>query len=125
MSIDIPGRGKAGEAVPPVEPDDLKAVCRIAREHHESGRGRHVVLGQGVFEAVCSKGANAGAVTYRAMFLGLLPFLVSDARKDKPDEALYQVMAKIPMEWIGCEERQHPPFNLEELSKRLSEARSV
>jgi hypothetical protein len=117
------GRGKPGTQVPPVSPADLKAACQIAAEHYARTQGRQIAIGMGVFQAMCSEGADLHAVTYRAMFIGLLPCIVPDVCQGERDEALYRVMAEIPMQWIGAEERQGPPFDESDFRRRLSAAR--
>lgn len=56
--------GKPGEAVPEVDPEDLKALWREQQKIQAMHPGQHAT-GIDVMKAVCKPGSNVEAVWYR------------------------------------------------------------
>jgi hypothetical protein len=113
--------GAPGTPVPPVDPEDVKAVWMLGQETKTAHPGETVGIGVEIFERTCNPGANIPAVTYRAgmaaMFLGHAPEL-----QEKLD-ALFQTAATIPMEWLGVGiVRRGLPFDADDFVRRVREA---
>ncbi len=110
-----------GTPVPPVDPEDVKAVWMLGQEVKKDHPGQNVGIGVEIFERTCKPGANIRAVTYRAgmiaMFLRVAPEL-----QDKLD-AVFRAAAEIPMEWIGVGIVQHGwTFDPNDFMRRVREA---
>jgi len=94
--------GKPGEAVPTVDAADIKALWKfqqeLAAQHPDSG----VAIAIGVINHICSPGADARAVSYRAGMLGLLHNLIKPAfAGSEPTESAFKVAARMELKWMG------------------------
>jgi hypothetical protein len=117
--------GEAGESVPEVDPDDLKAIWQIGEELQANHSGVKAV-GVEVMKQACKPGANIEATWYRSSIVWMLTHVAQQQltpwlRDGKVDDAVFRVMASIPMEWVGSEVKQSLPFNVEEFLRRLNE----
>ena len=123
-----PFGGKAGEAVPEVDADDVKAVWRQYRELQDRHPGQHVAIGLEVLKSVCKDGANVEAVCYRQVQLDIVKILaeqnaIPQASMDLLTEggefkdSAFEAIAKIPMKWIGSGQRQGFPFDMAQFIK--------
>lgn len=63
--------GKPGEAVPAVDPDDLKSVWQI-RKYVQDHPGERIAVDVGLIEQACKPGANIAAVSYRSNFIRVM-----------------------------------------------------
>ena len=118
--------GEAGEPVPTVDPEDLKAVFEVYRDEAKNNPDVKT-LAMGVFAQVCKPGADTQALWFRCAMLQLFISIVPEAElspwvKDGlPDDAMFREMARIPMEWMGVGvSRRGPPFDLDELMRRVT-----
>jgi hypothetical protein len=81
--------------------------------------------GDGVYKSVCSPGADALSVWYRASMLALTikmrPDLLAPWIRDgQPDDAVFEVAATFPMEKMRTGiVREGLPFDVEEFVKRI------
>ena len=86
--------------VPAVKPDDLKSVWRLFGDMKARDSG---AAGDSVYKSVCSPGADALSVWYRASVLALIIKMRSDLLapwicEGQPDNAVFEVAATFPME---------------------------
>ena len=111
--------------VPAVKPDDLKSVFRLFLDMEARNPGQSQAAGGSVYKSVCSPGADALSVWYRASMLTLALKMTPDLlapwiHDGQPNDAVFEVMATFPMEKmrIGIV-RQGLPFDAEEFVKRI------
>jgi len=120
--------GEAGEQVPQVDPEDVKAAWEVGRDMQTRHPGGQYAIGVRVFEAACKPGANIPAVCYRGMMLGTVTRHAQDQvspwlKEGKPDDVVFRAIAQVPMEWMGIGvERKGLPFDFEEFMRRVREA---
>jgi hypothetical protein len=116
--------GKAGESVPKVSPDDIRAVFKLQKEVAEGHPGQSVGIGASLYENCCSKGADIAAVWYRSAFLQMM---VAQGKElapwiddGQPNDVLVRAIAEIPMKWIGRGvEHKGLPFDQDDFMRRL------
>lgn len=118
--------GDPGEPVAEVDPEELKNFWLKTCEVQARFPGQTVSFSR---KALGKFGPFDAAVWYRSSMILLLargmPEQLSPWIKDgEPSDAVFRAMATIPMEWIGHEERQGLPFDIEEFFERLGEAGS-
>jgi hypothetical protein len=119
--MELFGYGRAGEPVPVVDPEDVRAVWEITQE---SGKGHQggIMIGREIFRHACKPGANVPAVTYRTRKIDMLrmiaPEVMEPLLKDKFD-AVFRAVAEIPMEWIGTDVRHGLPFDRDDFIRRV------
>ena len=113
-----PFGGKPGEAVPEVDPGDVKTVWQMGRDLQANLPGQRVSIDFGVLKAACKPGANIEAAWFRASVISVIDHVplpqCAELTKDGYSEAIFRVAAKIPMEWIGPRPGTRQPFNLAE-----------
>ena len=117
--------GEAGESVPEVDPDDLKAIWQIGEElqaNHSSVKA----VGVEVMKQDCKPGANIEATWYRSSMIWMLTHVAQQQltpwlRDGKIADPVFRAMASIPMEWVRSEVKQSLPFNVAEFLRRLNE----
>ncbi|HET6180510.1 MAG TPA: hypothetical protein VFE61_26555 [Candidatus Sulfotelmatobacter sp.] len=118
--------GEAGEPVPEVDPQDLRAIWLMGNEA-QAGHPRSKAAGLEVMKSFCKPGANVEATWYRSTFIWMLtqlakpqltPYLIEGNGLADP---VFRTMASIPMEWVGPEVRQDLPFDVSDFLDRLSE----
>lgn len=117
--------GEAGQPVPEVDPEDLKALWKQGRELQARHPGQHVAIGFDAMKAVCKPGANAEAIWYRSSMIWVLSQFAQEQiapwiKDEEVSDAVFRVMAAIPLEWVGHTEREGLPFDFEEVCRRLS-----
>lgn len=120
------GLGRAGEPVPVVDPEDVKAVWEIGQESVKENPQANVAIGVEIFRRACKPGANVPAVTFRAGQIGILrriqPDVMDPLIQDKP-KAVFRAAAEIPMEWLGVGIVRHGlPFDPDDFVRRVREA---
>lgn len=120
------GLGRAGEPVPQVDPEDVKAVWEIGQESVKGHSQGGIVIGMEIFRRACKPAADVPAVIYRMQQLSLLkliqPNVMDPLLQDKP-EALFRAAAEIPMEWMGVGIVRHGlPFDPDDFVRRVREA---
>jgi hypothetical protein len=117
--------GEAGESVPAVDSDDLKAIWQLGQELRSKHPGAKAI-GVEVMKQACKPGANVGATWYRSSAIWMLSHIAQQQlapwlRVGKVADPVFRTMASIPMQWMGSEVRQCPPFDVEEFLLRLNE----
>lgn len=117
--------GEAGESVPEVDPDDLKAIWQIGEELRAKHPGAKAV-GVEVMKRVCKPGANVEATWYRSTAIWMLTHVAQQQlspwlREGKVADPVFRTVASIPMQWLGSEVRQGSPFDMGEFLRRLNE----
>lgn len=120
------GFGRAGEPVPQVDAEDVKAVWEIGQKTVKENPGKNVAVGVEIFRHACKPGANLPAVTYRAQHIHMLQMIQADVMdpllREKP-EAVFRAAAEIPMEWMAVgTPRRGLPFDPDEFVRRVREA---
>lgn len=118
--------GNQGEPVPEVDPEDLKTVWQETRDLQARHPGQNVAIGLEAMKAKCKPGANLEAVVYRSWMIWMLSQFAQEqwatwVKDEQVSAAVFQVMATIPMEWLGHTVREGLPFDVEELFRRLKE----
>jgi hypothetical protein len=94
--------GKAGDAVPVVDPADMQAVWAYHQETAARYPQGGVFTGMGVLKHLCSPGADIRAVSYRSMMLGLLELMLESVWPGgKPSEAAFKVAARMELRWMA------------------------
>jgi hypothetical protein len=94
--------GKPGEAVPAVDPADMKAVWAYQQETAARYPQGGVFTGMGVLKHLCSPGADIRAVSYRSMMLGLLELMLESAWPGgKPSESTFKVASRTELRWMA------------------------
>jgi len=125
--------GEAGEPVPQVDPEDVKAAWKVGRDierRHPGGPGglHAYAIGVEVFKAACKPGADIPAVGYRGMMLGTLTRHAQEQlapwlEEGRPDDVIFRAIAQVPMEWMGVGiPRQGLSFDFEDFMRRVHEA---
>jgi hypothetical protein len=130
---DVPDFFKLKGDVAAVDPADLKSVCAFMREARTTAR-RNTAISIGLYESMCSPGADVDAVWYRASMLGLLEMLLPNVapqmfpespltpwtHNGELDDAVFQVAATFPMKnmEVGVVHNELP-FDLEEFLKQI------
>jgi hypothetical protein len=93
--------GKPAEPVPPVDFADMKAMWTVMQEvkdRHPEGR---TAIGIGVYQHVCSPGADIRAVSYRLSMLGMLEMMFGHAYSGGQwTEAALKAAAKMELTWM-------------------------
>src|ERR1041384_6229707 len=101
----------------------------MQRLPHFSAASRHpgqsVCLGIELMKNVCKPGADVQAVWYRMSLVWVLSQVAREqlaawTKEGELDDAVYRTIAKIPMEWIGNNEREGLPFDVEDFFRRLN-----
>src|SRR5579864_133942 len=64
--------GEAGESVPEVDPDDLKAIWQIGEDLQANHSGKKMAVGIEVMKQACKPGANIEATWYRSSVIWML-----------------------------------------------------
>lgn len=134
--MENPWEPKEGEElVPTVDPADVKAAWQLYGDAELRHPGQQVAIGRGLFEHVCSNGADISAICHRAIMLKFI-FLNVGHSPEEPeakeiakyrhdnelDDRLFRVMSQIPLRWIPKEGSYGCPFNGEQFLKQLREA---
>ena len=120
------GGGKsADELVPAVDLADLRSVLDISRSSKPNS-----AIGIGIFESICSPGADVHAAWYRAAMLTLLSketnLFFRWVHDGEFDDALLKVAAKFPMKKLNVGVvHQGLPFDVEEFVKQIVEEGKV
>ena len=116
--------GSQEGAVANVSPDDLRNVWKLSRDTQARNPGPHV-MSNSMYESVCSPGADAIAVWYRASMLWAImqaqPDLLAPWTRDGEfDDAVFQVAATFPMEKMRTGVvREGLPFDVDEFVKQI------
>lgn len=116
--------GAPGTPVPAVDPEDLKAVWQVYRNVEMSHPGQRVGICMDSLACECKTGADIQAITYRIMMLQLIQHVAPESlaawtKDGELDEAVFRVVADIPMEWLGKEIRQGLPVDVDEFFRRV------
>jgi hypothetical protein len=115
---------QAGD-VPAVKPNDLKNVWRLFGGMKAHNPGQSEATGDSVYKSVCSPGADARSVWYRASMLALTIKMRPDLlprwiRDGQPDHAVFEVAATFPMGKMRTGiVREGLPFDVQEFVKRI------
>jgi hypothetical protein len=112
-------------AVPAVSPDDLRSVWKLTRDAQARNPGECTSIGNTVYQRVCSPGADAVAVWYRASMLGMLQIIPESplaqwTHDGELDDVVFQVAATFPIEKMRTGVvREGMPFDVEEFVKQI------
>jgi len=124
------GFGGAGEPVPTVDPEDVKAVWELFSDFEREHPGRPGAVGIEIFKRACSPGADIQAIIYRTQMMWVVRHASPEAlapwtKDDRLDDAVFRAIAETPMEWMGVGvPRQGLPFDADDFIRRLREATS-
>jgi hypothetical protein len=128
-TFDIFGDGSTSENRPiaVVSSADLRSVWAMQDDVQARSPGQQVAISVDLWKSACSLGADIGAVFFRVSMLRMLQKLsgsgglISNWLHDgKPDDAVFQVVATLPM--VGLQvgtPRRGFPFDAEELIKLI------
>jgi hypothetical protein len=106
--------------VPAVKPDDLRNVWKLFRDVQARNPGQGAVIGNRIYESVCSPGADVESVWFRASMLAMLTqmqpeLLVEWIHDGQPDDVVFEVASAFPIEKMRTGVvRQGPPLDVEE-----------
>lgn len=118
--------GDAGEPVPSVDPEDLKAIWLMGKEM-QAAFPQSKAVGMDVMRSYCKPGANLEATGYRSSMIWLLsqvaqqqltPYFDDETEYADP---VFATMASLPMTWVGPGPKQDLPFDIKEFFRRLNE----
>src|SRR5215469_18421798 len=117
--------GSPGEPVPEVDPEDLKVLWREQQGLQARHPGKLGAMGFDVMKAICTPGANVGAVWYRSSMLWLLSQIARErfaafTKDGQPTDAAFRAAAKVPVEWMGEGIKQQAPFDVDKFLWRCS-----
>jgi hypothetical protein len=106
--------GKAGEPVPAVDVADMKVMWAYLQELNASHPGG-VAVEVGIWQRICSPGADIRAVSYRIQMLSLLEMMLRAAWPGGELSAnALKVAARIDLRWMAPGEVQNGlPFSVE------------
>jgi hypothetical protein len=103
--------GAAGEPVPAVDPEDLKAIRQIMKDV-QAPTG---AIGAEIFKQACKPGADIEAVTYRSMLIWFVNQAAPGQIERFTEDAICRAAAKVPAEWLGVGiVRSGLPFDMNE-----------
>jgi hypothetical protein len=117
-----------GDTFATVSPDDLRKVWQLFRDVQARTGGEHcgtASIDIRSFQRVCSPGANAMAVWYRASMLAVMQKfpespLTPWTHNGDLDDAVFQVAATFPMKKMAVGvEQEGLPLDVEEFVKRI------
>ena len=117
--------GNPGEAVPSVATGDIKSVWNVYQDVESRYPGQLVGIARGVMDEACSATADMRAVGYRCAMLRLLARLPEDPlapwkKNGQLDDAVFTVIASIPMTWIPVGTPQSGlPFDIDSFFREL------
>jgi hypothetical protein len=112
---------QAGESVPQVEPEDVKAVWTLVEDVEKKHPARPTGIGAEFVKANCRPGRDVSAVWYRAAMLRALvdhsgEQLAAWIREGQPGPELFRAAAQTSMKWIGVGvDHEGFPFDVDEL----------
>jgi hypothetical protein len=116
--------GHLGEPVPTVNVADLKAAWEIGERIEAQHAGGTVAIASTVIENACSPGADIRSIGYRCGMLRILEMWRGDVlamwkRSGQFHDAVFRVVATIPMTWIGEGLSQSLPFDVDAFFEEL------
>ena len=114
-----------GEAVPEVDPEDLKTLWQEQQELQGRHPGKQVAMGRDLAEQICKPGADIPALGYRASMLWLLSQIARErfepfTKDGQPIDAAFRAAAKVPVEWMGEGFTTKAPFDVDEFLRLCS-----
>jgi hypothetical protein len=119
--------GEPGELVPEVDFADIKAMwdfMQDTKKRRPEWEGRFAI-GAGVYQSVCSPGADIRAVSYRLSILGMVGHLLEPVYSGGQfTEAALKAAAKVEMNWlpVGVPQKGFPFDVIEFLARARAEA---
>jgi hypothetical protein len=114
-----------GDSVAAVSSDDLRKVWKLFRDTQARNPGESTAIGNSVYQSVCSPGADAIAVWFRASMLWMLKTLPESplaqwTHDGEFDDAVFIIAAAFPMKKLRTGVVYDvPPFDVEEFVKRI------
>jgi hypothetical protein len=94
--------GKAGEPVPAVHVADMKVMWAYLQELNARHPGGGVGVEVGIWQRICSPGADIRAVSYRCQMLSLLEILLRAAWPGgELSENALKVAARMDLRWMA------------------------
>ena len=117
--------GNPGEAVPEVDPEDLKTLWQEQQELQEQHPRKQVAMGRDLAEQICQSVADIPALGYRASMLWLLSQIARErfeafTKDGQPIDAAFRAAAKVPVEWMGEGITTAAPFDVDEFLRLCS-----
>jgi hypothetical protein len=113
--------------IPIVDPADLKSVWAMQEDVTATHPGQQIGIASSLYERACTTGANVQAVFFRVSMLRVLKMMTeSDGlilpwlHDGKPEDALFKVLAAMPMNGLPPGGRQGLPFDVEEFRRLLN-----
>jgi hypothetical protein len=109
------GRGP----VPVVNEADVKSVWTLYQDTQSQHPGKNFGVDVSIIEKFCSPGADVPAVTYRVGMIGLMEMGPGDLlfpwkQSGGVQDAVFRVIARMPMKWMGVGHPQSElPFDVE------------
>jgi hypothetical protein len=107
--------------IPIVDPADLKSVWAMQEDLIATHPGQQFGIASDLYQRACTPGANVQAVFFRGSMLRVLKMmtesegLISPWLHDgKPEDAVFRVLATMPMNGLPPGGRQGLPFDVEE-----------
>jgi hypothetical protein len=119
------GANQGSGSVPPVDTADLRSMWTMQREIQALHPGQQIAISADAYKQACGPEADVRAVFVRVSHLWLLQevgVLADWLHEGVPDDAVFHVAARIPMNrmQIGVPYKQ-PPFDVEEFIKQVEE----
>lgn len=116
-----------GEPVPSVNVGDFKSVWAFYQDI-KSPLHQGAVDVDSIIEHACSPGANIGAILYRCMMLRFLEMMRRDLlstweQNGQFQDAVFRVVARIPMNHMGEGLFHHIPFDVFDVETFFEELR--
>jgi len=123
MPPDLWAGSQEGDSVAAVHPADLRNVWRLFRDAQSRNPGQCTSVGNGVYESVCSPGADVLAVWFRASMLELMTqpdMLAQWTHNGELDDFVFEVAATFPMKKMQAGVAYDgPPFEVQEFVKQV------
>jgi hypothetical protein len=114
--------GKPGEAVPAVDPADIKTVRQIQREVQARNPGKQIAAGFELLKHICTPGADIPAIGFRASIPWVINLMAPEQLARFSEDAVCRAAAKVPAEWVGVEvTRDGLPFDMNEFLRLCAE----
>lgn len=109
--------GEPGEAVPEVDPEDVKTAWRIQKDAEARNPGKSAAIGADLLRRSCKPGANIEAIGYRTAVFFMVRQIAPEqwaciSENGEPNDAAFAAAAKVRLEWMATGVvRQGPPFD--------------
>lgn len=113
--------------IPIVDPADLKSVWAMQEDVIETHPGQQFAIASDLYQRACTPGANVQAVFFRVSMLRVLKMMTGSEglsspwlQDGKPEDAVSNVLATMPMTGLPPGGRQGLPFDVEEFRRLIN-----